>query len=167
LRARDAWQPRGLPPVESVPQGLGVAARAEGVDHDVVGDVLVHDPLLVEIAEDLGGAQELGLIQYWAQAALALWRYSEESVAWIFEDASDPDTENKILRAVVRKGRLADTDISGLFHRNVPAERLTRAKANLERDDLGVGPHGAWWLTLRKRPWVLALGGSKQADFVC
>lgn len=68
------------------------------------------------------------------KAALALWQHAEDSVAWVFADATFPDIENKILRAVVKKGGLADSDISALFYRNVPASQLVKAKTNLARE---------------------------------
>jgi hypothetical protein len=70
------------------------------------------------------------------KAALAFWQYAEDSVAWVFADATFPDVENKILRAVVKNGGLPDSAISALLHRNVPAAQLEKAKGNLALEGL-------------------------------
>jgi len=70
------------------------------------------------------------------KAALAVWQYAEDSVAWVFAQATYPEIENKILRAVVKKGKLPDSDISALFNRNMPASQLEKAKAHLQEEGL-------------------------------
>jgi hypothetical protein len=57
------------------------------------------------------------------EAALALWRYAQESALYIFSgDSSDP-LENKIVEAL-QQGPLTATKLSAVFNRNLPKERL-------------------------------------------
>jgi hypothetical protein len=71
------------------------------------------------------------------QAALALWKYSEESVQLIFGNVTGNWIADKILEAIRESPQgLADTDISGLFHRNVEQGKLEQAKRFLEKGAL-------------------------------
>ena len=70
-------------------------------------------------------------------AALALWQYSEDSVEWIFgPDGSTKDDENIVLRALVKEGRLSDTDMSKLFSGNRKADHLDHLKESLAKQGL-------------------------------
>lgn len=66
-------------------------------------------------------------------AAVALWNYSVESVQYIYGDLVGDPVSDKILAALEAAGEdgLSDTDISGLFGRNVGASRLEIAKSFL------------------------------------
>ncbi len=66
------------------------------------------------------------------QAALALWEHAEKSTHMIFGDSTGDPVKDTILSAVRKSGGMDDTEISNLFHRNVPAWRLSRAKAELK-----------------------------------
>jgi len=70
------------------------------------------------------------------QAALALWQFAEDSVRWIFGDATGDPIADRIVENVRLCGELTDTDIQGLFRRNVPAARLTVAKQKLVAEGL-------------------------------
>jgi len=65
------------------------------------------------------------------KAALALWQYAEDSVRWIFGDATGDPIADRIVENVRLCGEFSDTDIQGLFGRNVSAARLTVAKQHL------------------------------------
>jgi hypothetical protein len=67
-------------------------------------------------------------------AALALWRFAEESVAWIFTGVEPGDVSEKILGALMQHRVLDDSAISALFHNNVPGLVLEEAKQALKRD---------------------------------
>jgi hypothetical protein len=67
-------------------------------------------------------------------AALALWRFAEESVAWIFTGMEPDDVSQRILSALMQHGVLDDSAISALFHNNVPGLVLEEAKQALKRD---------------------------------
>ena len=72
------------------------------------------------------------------EAALALWKYSEQSVGYIFGNAlGDPvaDTILQTLRQAREKG-LSRTEISRLFSNNVSSAQLDRALALLQRSRL-------------------------------
>ena len=66
-------------------------------------------------------------------AALALWRFAEESVAWIFADMATGELCEQILGALMNGGPLDESAISALFHNNVPAAMLEDAKQALKR----------------------------------
>jgi SOS response regulatory protein OraA/RecX len=65
---------------------------------------------------------------------LALWRFAEESVAWIFTGMEPDDVSQRILSALMQHGVLDDSAISALFHNNVPGLVLEEAKQALKRD---------------------------------
>ncbi|MCL2124180.1 MAG: DUF6371 domain-containing protein, partial [Desulfovibrionaceae bacterium] len=56
-------------------------------------------------------------------AALALWRYAQESALYIFGDRSADPLEAKILEAL-KQGPLTATELSAVFSRHVPRDRL-------------------------------------------
>jgi hypothetical protein len=69
------------------------------------------------------------------QAALALWNYCDQSVRYIFGDATGDQTADKILLNLRqrRDDGMTRTEVNGLFNRNVKAPELDRAIALLER----------------------------------
>jgi hypothetical protein len=74
---------------------------------------------------DAIGAQHL-------TAALSLWRYSSESVAYIFGDSTGNPEADAILRALRETPQgLTRTDVSTLFGRNLSANRIDKALALL------------------------------------
>ena len=61
-------------------------------------------------------------------AALAVWRYAEDSARFIFGDALGDPVADEILLALRRSSNgMTRTELSGLFSRNVPASALSRA----------------------------------------
>lgn len=70
------------------------------------------------------------------KAALALWQYSEDSVQYLFGKGTGDPVADKILSALLQRGPLSDSEISGLFHNNVNKEQLERAKAMLSKRKL-------------------------------
>ncbi|MDR3361438.1 MAG: DUF6371 domain-containing protein, partial [Desulfovibrio sp.] len=56
-------------------------------------------------------------------ASLALWRYAQESALYIFGDKSADPLEEKILEAL-KQGPLSATELSAVFCRHVPKDRL-------------------------------------------
>lgn len=59
-------------------------------------------------------------------AALALWRYAEESVRIIFGDATGDAVSDRILSAL-KDGPMMEAEINNLFGRNTRADKLKRA----------------------------------------
>jgi hypothetical protein len=64
-------------------------------------------------------------------AALALWRYAQESALYIFGDRSADPLEEKILEAL-QHGPLTATELSAVFCRNIPKERLRPVLQQME-----------------------------------
>ena len=66
------------------------------------------------------------------QAALALWRYCEDSARYIFGDAPGDPVANRILTALkmAPKG-LTRAEISNLFSRDLKSQRISDALATL------------------------------------
>jgi hypothetical protein len=64
-------------------------------------------------------------------AALALWRYAQESALYIFGDRSADPLEEKILEAL-QQGPLTATELSAVFCRNIPKERLRPVLQQME-----------------------------------
>lgn len=56
-------------------------------------------------------------------AALAMWRYAQDSALYIFGDRSADPLEEKILE-ILKQGPLTATELSAALNRNVPKERL-------------------------------------------
>lgn len=65
------------------------------------------------------------------EAALAVWERAEATVRYLFGDLTGDPIADTILRALRAQGELSQSAISGLFGRNVPAERIGRATAVL------------------------------------
>lgn len=72
------------------------------------------------------------------KAALALWRYAEDSARFIFGEALGDPVADQILEALKEAGEagLTRTKIRDLFDRNQPAERITQALKSLLRAGL-------------------------------
>jgi hypothetical protein len=60
-------------------------------------------------------------------AALAIWRYCEESARWVFGDAVGDPTADTILGALRRNAELDREDIVNLFGRHANRDRIDRA----------------------------------------
>jgi hypothetical protein len=61
------------------------------------------------------------------EAALALWKYAEDSATYIFGDAIGDPVADTILRALRASGAMTQTQLSELFGRNQNAARLQQA----------------------------------------
>ena len=74
------------------------------------------------------------------EAALAVWKFCEESARYIFGDTVGDPTADTILFAVNEAGNtgLTQTDIHKLFNHNTPANRINHALANLADGGLAV-----------------------------
>lgn len=60
-------------------------------------------------------------------AALAVWEYAEESVRYIFGDATGDPVADRIIEALRMHGELARTQISQLSQRHTPTARISQA----------------------------------------
>jgi hypothetical protein len=60
-------------------------------------------------------------------AALAVWRYAEQSAAWVFGDAVGDEVADAILGAARARGEISRTDIRDLFARHVNHARIEQA----------------------------------------
>lgn len=65
------------------------------------------------------------------QAALAMWRYAQDSARYIFGDRAADPLEDKILEAL-RPGPLTATELSSVLSRHVPRDRLKPLLLQLE-----------------------------------
>ncbi len=97
--------------------------------------------------------QQKAVAKVHLEAALALWQYAEDSVRLIFGDATGDSIEDTIVRAVRTVGEIRDTEISGIFGRNVQAIRLTLAKQTAQANGLihlqkksTEGRDVSWWM---------------------
>jgi hypothetical protein len=72
------------------------------------------------------------------QAALAAWRYCEESALYLFGDASGDPVADQLLKALrdAYPGGLDATEQHHLFGRNISATRIAQARAALEEREL-------------------------------
>jgi hypothetical protein len=86
-------------------------------------------------------------------AALDLWRYAHESVAYVFGDSTGNPEADGILRALrAAPEGLTRTDVSNLFGRNLSAARIDRAlatllvqeRAHFEKEPTGGRPTERW-----------------------
>ena len=64
-------------------------------------------------------------------SALALWGYAQASALYIFGDKAADPLEEKILEAL-KQGPLTATELSAVFSRNLPKERLQPLLQQLE-----------------------------------
>ena len=65
------------------------------------------------------------------RAAVAVWDYAEASVRYVFGDRLGDPIADAILQAL-GAGELTQTELSGLFARNLPAGKLNRALGMLQ-----------------------------------
>ena len=73
------------------------------------------------------------------KAAMAVWEYCASSVEYIFGETLGDTTADAILAALRQAPNgLTRTEISGIFSRNVPANQVARALAELVRHRLAV-----------------------------
>jgi hypothetical protein len=71
------------------------------------------------------------------EAAIAVWKYCENSARIIFGEAIGNPTTDKILHALVSKAEgLTRTEISGLWGRNKPAQEIEAALKELAASKL-------------------------------
>jgi hypothetical protein len=72
------------------------------------------------------------------EAALAVWRYCEQSASYVFGDALGDEVADRLLEAVRSAGEqgLDGTEQRDLFSRHAGGKRLETARALLERRDL-------------------------------
>jgi len=85
-------------------------------------------------------------------AALAVWRYCEQSARWAFGDATGDPTADAILSALRRNGELDRQDISDLLGRHINRSRidmalgllLTSGLAKMRRESTGGRPREVW-----------------------
>jgi hypothetical protein len=71
------------------------------------------------------------------EAALAVWRYCEDSAKWVFGDSQGDPVADEILRALkIRPDGMTRSDMHGLFGRHVTANAITRALHLLYRRGL-------------------------------
>lgn len=122
----------------------GADSRARWAE--VYGDLSEGKPGLFGAATGRAEAQTLRLAALYAtldrstfielqhlDAALALWRYAEQSARLIFGDATGDAVADRIAGALRGKPEgLSKTDISELFKRNKSSERIGQALALLE-----------------------------------
>jgi hypothetical protein len=89
------------------------------------------------------------------RAALAVWRYCEDSARYIWGDALGDPAADEIRRALIN-GKLNRTEVRDLFTRNRPAQEIDRALAVLA--DMGLarswtetsgGRPVTWWERIR------------------
>jgi len=86
------------------------------------------------------------------RAALAIWRYSGQSVAHIFGDATGDRVADQILSALRERETMTRTEIRDLFKRHAKADRIDKALAMLskaglvrcEREPTGGKPREVW-----------------------
>jgi hypothetical protein len=85
-------------------------------------------------------------------AALAVWRYCEQSARWAFGDATGDPTADAILSALRRNGDLDRQDINDLLGRHLNRSRidaalgllLTSGLARMRREATGGRPREVW-----------------------
>src|SRR3954468_14806773 len=65
------------------------------------------------------------------EAALAVWKYAEDSARFIFGDATGDPIADRVLSALRTNGPMAQNEVVDLFGRNVSAARLTAALETL------------------------------------
>jgi hypothetical protein len=128
-------------------------AVAERLWHEAYEELAEDDPdglLGIAVARSARHVLRLALIYALAErcrqigpahlrAALALWRHSRRSAVRIFGGGGD-ELAARLLVALRRAGPrgMTLTEQAGLFSRNLPAERLERARGALERSGLAV-----------------------------
>jgi Bifunctional DNA primase/polymerase, N-terminal/Protein of unknown function (DUF3987) len=113
-------------PLDSPRPGLSGAMTARAAPHVL---------RLSMIYALLDGSATIGLPHL--DAALALWTYAEDSVRFLFGDATGDLEADTILSALRRTERLSRNDIyNDLFHRHATAPRIEAALGLLKRHGL-------------------------------
>lgn len=69
------------------------------------------------------------------KAALAMWRYAQDSALYIFGDRAADPLEERILE-ILKQGPLSATELSAALNRNVPKERLQPLLQQMEAQRL-------------------------------
>ena len=67
------------------------------------------------------------------EAALAMWRYADDSAQYLFGGAQVDPLARTILQALSSGRRMTQTDISGLFSRHQPKERIDSVLTDLQK----------------------------------
>jgi hypothetical protein len=86
------------------------------------------------------------------EAALAVWKYAEDSARFIFGDATGDPVADRVLSALRTNGPMAQNEVVDLFGRHVSAARLSAAletlvqagKVRSNREDTGGRPRTMW-----------------------
>jgi hypothetical protein len=119
-------------------------AAASSLWHEVYGPLSEGRPGLLGAVVNRAEAQVLRLSVLYAvldqsseikvehlRAALAVWRYAEESARWIFGHSLGDPQADAILSALSQNGALSRNDIVNLFGRHVNRAQIDRALATL------------------------------------
>lgn len=107
-----------------------LSAERPGLAGDLLGRAEAQVMRLAALYAILDGQNMIDSIHL--TPACALWSYAEESTRYIFGDSLGDPIADTILRALRTSGSLNESAISKqLFHHNVSAARLTRAKGQL------------------------------------
>jgi hypothetical protein len=88
-------------------------------------------------------------------AALAVWRYADQSARWIFGDSTGDPTADTILTALRNAGPLDRNSLVDFFGRNLNRSRMDHALglllqaglARSERQETGGRPREVWYAT--------------------
>jgi hypothetical protein len=113
------------------------------------------------------------------EAALALWQYCEDSARYVFGDALGDRLADEILAALRETGDtgLTRSQISGLFRRNVDADRISGALKCLAENGLaharkepGEGRPTERWLAVSRvaptpKPYAINLPDDEEVYF--
>ena len=92
------------------------------------------------------------------KAALAPWKYCEDSARYIFGDAIGDPLADELLRALRNSGELTRTQIRDLFKRHKSSEKIDAALAALKKYGLvrselrstgGRGPKVEVWIAVK------------------
>jgi hypothetical protein len=122
-KARAVWEPLYYKLSEGRPGLLGsVTARAE-----------TQTVRLAMLYAVLDGSDVIKLPHL--KAALAVWRYCEDSAAHIFGDSLGDRVADTILSALRTNGGMSRTDIHSLFARNLSASKIATALNTLQTHD--------------------------------
>ena len=126
-------------------------AEARGRWKDLYRGLATRQPGIIGAITGRGEAQTLRLSVLYAaldqspvvelshlEAAYAVWRYCEDSARYVFADALGDPIADTILQALTDAAPLgvSQTDISGVFSRNMKSSRLRRALNDLHEAGL-------------------------------
>ena len=79
----------------------------------------------------LDGSEQIKLVHL--RAALALWKYCEDSARYIFGEAIGDPLTDELLRALRSSGEMSRTQIRDLFKRNKDSGKIDAALADLKK----------------------------------